>query len=92
MPPDPDEKKIILCPNCQQMATKAGNEITCERCDAVFVVTKKQGAKLKQIGAIEDLTERVAKLESLIPDDEPQPEEAPADPETDPESEEEDIL
>ncbi len=77
----PNEPIPVACPNCQKPAIRSGNEITCENCDAVFVITKKQAAKLKQVGAIEDLQDRVEKLESLIPDGEQQPEETPAGPE-----------
>lgn len=74
-----DEKPTATkCPNCQQPAIRTGNEIACENCDATFIVTKKQGAKLKQIGPIEDHEQRIKRLESLLPgeeqasDDEPQ--------------------
>lgn len=58
------QPKAIYCPNCQQLANMTGNEITCENCDAVFVITKKQGAKVKQIGQIEDHEQRIARLEA----------------------------
>ncbi|GAI24616.1 unnamed protein product, partial [marine sediment metagenome] len=34
-------KKEYSCPNCGRLAIKEGNEIACEVCDAVFVITKK---------------------------------------------------
>ncbi|MFZ2146961.1 MAG: hypothetical protein WAV28_07055 [Sedimentisphaerales bacterium] len=66
-----EDFKNPLCPNCHSPATRSGNEITCESCDAVFTITKKEGAKVKQLGPIEDLQKRVKRLESLIPGDEP---------------------
>ena len=66
-----EKPKATKCPNCQQPAIRSGNEITCENCDATFVIRKKQGAKVKQIGTIEDHEKRIEILESLIPDNEP---------------------
>lgn len=83
------EKKEIYCPNCQQLAVKEGNEITCEICDAVFVITKKEGAKVKQIGSIEDHEKRIIQLESIIT---PEPEPKPVEPVEPVEPEETSIL
>lgn len=63
-----EQKEAVVCPNCQQPATRIGNEITCEHCDAIFVVTQKNGAKVKTLGPIAALAERVDKLESLLPE------------------------
>ena len=81
-----EQPKATICPNCQKPAMRSGNEITCENCDAIFTITKKQEAKLKQVGAIEDLQGRVEKLESLIPDNEPTPVEQVGDEENPEES------
>lgn len=80
-----EKPKGTLCPNCQQPAVKVGNEITCENCDAIFEITRKQGPKLKQLGPIEDLRDRVENLEALVNPEKPA--EQPAEP-ADPESEE----
>lgn len=69
----PEEPKQISCPNCLGPAIKEGNVITCEACDAIFVITKKEGAKLKQLGPIEDHEKRISRLESIIPGQEPKP-------------------
>ena len=60
-------KKVQYCPNCLGPAIREGNEITCEKCDAIFIITKKEGARIKQLGSIEDHEQRLKKLESLIP-------------------------
>jgi len=74
-----EKPKACVCPSCQQPALQTGNEIACEHCDAVFVVTKKQGAKLKQLGPIDDLRQRVERLESLaqeVPEEKPEEDES----------------
>lgn len=60
-----ENAKAVNCPNCQGPAIKAGNEITCEKCDATFVVVKKEGAKVQQIGPIADHETRIKALEDL---------------------------
>lgn len=79
-----DQPKATTCPNCGQPAIRAGNEITCESCDAVFVITKKQGAKVKELGPIEDHEQRITALETYAsghnpPKKEPEPEPAEED-------------
>jgi len=59
------ETKATFCPNCSQPAIRTGNEIACEKCDAVFTVTQKQEAKVKQLGPIQDLDRRVTQLETF---------------------------
>lgn len=78
------ETKEAFCPNCQKPAIRSGNEIACERCDAIFVITKKEGAKVKQLGPIEDHEKRISWLESIIPEPEPEPKPEPK-PESEPE-------
>lgn len=78
-----EESKITFCPNCQQPATRTGNEIACESCDAVFVIKQKEGIKVKQVGPIEDLRKRVERLESLVPGEEPEPKPEPNEQHTD---------
>ena len=58
--------KNMYCPNCRGPAVKAGNEITCEACDVVFVITEKRGAQVKELGPFEKLDKRVAALEVVI--------------------------
>lgn len=88
----PEEKpKATICPNCQQPAIRTGNEIACEHCDAIFVVTQKQGAKLKTLGPIDDLRQRVERLESMVPGEQPEPEPEPKERE-DEEGDEDDTL
>ncbi|MCJ7805475.1 hypothetical protein MUP46_02430 [Patescibacteria group bacterium] len=58
------------CPNCNGPAMREGDEITCEKCDVIFIVKQKE-VKVKQIGTIEDLSERVQRLEDLVPGQRP---------------------
>lgn len=73
------EQKAITCPNCQGPAIKTGNEIACETCDATFVITKKQGAKVKQLG----IAERLDRLEDEVFAEPAEPEQAEPEPESD---------
>lgn len=66
------ETKAMSCPNCSQPAMRTGNEITCENCDATFVITKKQGAKVKEFGQIQDHENRIQVLEKSVKPVEPQ--------------------
>jgi len=69
----PEEKiKVHICPNCMQPAIRAGNEITCEHCDAIFTITKKEGAKVKQLGPLEDHERRIRALEGKNKPKEPE--------------------
>lgn len=70
-----EKNKITFCPNCQQPAIRQGNEITCEACDATFTITKKDGAKVKQIGRIELLEQDVAALKAKVSGEELEPKE-----------------
>jgi len=80
----PEEKpKATSCPNCLKPAIRVGNEVTCEHCDAIFVITKKQGAKVKDFGQLRDHEERLKKLEALTAS-----EQAPEKPEQETEPEE----
>lgn len=79
-----DESQKVSCPNCLAPAVKEGNEITCETCDAVFVITKKEGAKVKKVGLIDDHEKRISRLESIIPDQEPVKPDEPVEPEEEP--------
>ena len=60
MAKEPTETK---CPNCLGPAVMEGSEITCENCDAVFTIKKTGAARVKQIGRIESLEDRVGRLE-----------------------------
>ena len=66
------ETKAISCPNCGKPAMRTGNEITCESCDAEFVITKKQETQLKGSGKIEDHEKRLQALEQSAAGKEPQ--------------------
>ena len=57
------ETKAISCPSCGKPAMRTGNEITCEHCDAEFVITKKQETQVKQFGRMDDHETRLKKLE-----------------------------
>ena len=82
----PEEKpKAVYCPNCQGPATRTGNEITCETCDAIFTITKKDGAKIKKLGSIEDHEERLKKIESQIFVEKPEPQKQQDDDDDEPE-------
>ena len=53
------------CPNCNGPAMREGDEITCAACDATFIVKQKE-IKVKQIGPMEDLQQRVGRLEAWL--------------------------
>ena len=80
------ENENIYCPNCQKPAQKDGNEITCLHCDAIYSVKKTGSATVKKLGPIEDHEQRLARLEALLPGQEP------AEPEPVEPTEEEPIL
>lgn len=61
-----EKPKAVTCPNCQGPAIRAGNEITCEACDATYTITKKDGAKVRKLGPIQDHEERLKKIEASI--------------------------
>jgi len=69
-----EEPKRINCPNCLGQAIKEGNKIICETCDATFTYTKTGGAKLKEIGRLDNIEKRMDRIESLLPGQEPEPE------------------
>lgn len=82
------EPKKISCPNCSGIAIMEGNVITCESCDATFKLTKTGGAKVKEIGRLDDIEQRLDRLDGLLPG-EPDPAELEPDPanlEPDPDS------
>ncbi len=56
-----DGKQPVFCPNCQSPALKSGNEIGCEKCDAVFEIRKK-AAVVKEEG----LMQRIVTLEKTL--------------------------
>ena len=72
------------CPNCQGPAIRTGNEIHCEKCDATFVITKKQEAIVKEFGSMQDHENRITAIEKTL-----KPPETPETPE--PEQEEDDL-
>lgn len=89
------EKIVISCPNCSQPAHKEGNKVTCENCDAVFEIKKTGSAKVKQLGPIQEIQDRLAKIESAVfPPEEPEENIAEDDdePEPEPEDREDSIL
>jgi len=59
-----EKPKAAFCPNCQQPAIREGNEVICLKCDATFKITKTGGAKVKKIGEIEEIKNRLAALEA----------------------------
>lgn len=69
-----EKTKICFCPNCQSPAIRDGNEIICEECDATYKVEKVDGAKVKSTGRLQQIEERIEKLEKSILEDEDQPE------------------
>jgi len=83
------DKKQAFCPNCNRPVIREGNEIVCESCDAVFKITKTDGARVKKTGTLEDIQNRLAKVESEIFPSDPEPEPGP-EPEPEPESDDED--
>lgn len=69
-----EESKQVSCPNCLGPAIKEGNKIICEACDATFTITRTGGAKVKEIGKLNDHEGRIIRLESLLLGQEPAPE------------------
>jgi len=61
-----EEAKKPLCPNCQQPAIREGNKIICEACDATYIITKEQGAKVDKTGELADIKQRLAQLERIV--------------------------
>ena len=70
---DENEKKIIACPNCGGPAEKEGNKIVCERCDATFSLTRTGAAKVADVGRFQTIEDRLDKIESNLPGQEPEP-------------------
>ena len=81
------EKILIACPNCGQPAYKEGNRVTCEKCDAIYTITKTGSATVKQLGPIEDHEQRLKKLEALLPGQEPAGDDPPPDDSQEPDEE-----
>lgn len=54
------------CPNCSGLATRDGNEITCENCDATFTIKRTGAAKVKTLGRLENLEAQVLELQERI--------------------------
>lgn len=82
-----EEPKKISCPSCTGIATKEGDNIVCEACDATFKITKTGGARVKDLGRLDDHEKRLDRLETLLPGEEPDPaklEPSPVDLEPDP--------
>lgn len=50
------------CPNCTAPALKEGNKITCEKCDAVFAITRAGSAKVVDL----NIMQRVKQLEDEV--------------------------
>ena len=68
-----NEKKVISCPNCGHPAVKEGNKIVCEKCDATFTLTRTGAAKVADVGRIQTIEDRLDKIESVLPGQEPEP-------------------
>ncbi len=62
----PQGSITVICPNCRQPAFQVGREIICTQCDVIFAITAKKGAQVKQIGPIEELDQRVTKIEGTV--------------------------
>jgi len=76
----PEDPKKVSCPNCTGIAIKEGNVIICETCDATFKITKTGGARVKEIGRLDDVEKRLDRLDALLPGEEPNPAELEPDP------------
>lgn len=83
------EPEKAVCPNCLGEATKIGNEITCVKCDAIYVFNKKGEPKVKQIGIAERLDQAEQDIRTLKGKVEVEPEPDP-EPESDGPDREED--
>lgn len=72
-----EEPKQTNCPNCLGQAIKEGNKIICETCDATFTFNKTGGAKVKEIGRLDNIEKRLDQhdnlLQGLLPEPEPEP-------------------
>jgi uncharacterized Zn finger protein (UPF0148 family) len=75
--------KQIICKSCQVPCIADGDEITCPKCGTTFV---RQGetVKVKTIGRIDSIEQRLTNLEKTIqtniePEPEPEPIQKPAD-------------
>ena len=75
-----EEPKKVNCPNCSSIAIMEGNKIICENCDATFTITKTGGARLKRIGRLDDIEQRLDRVESLLPGEEQQSDDQPVVP------------
>jgi len=71
------EPEKAVCPNCSGEATKIGNEITCVKCDSIFVFNKKGEVKVKQIGIAERLDQAEQDIRTLKANAELEPEPEP---------------
>ncbi len=68
-----NEKKKIPCPNCGKEAEKEGNKIVCETCDATFSLTRTGAARVADVGRFQTIEDRLDKIESVLPGQEPEP-------------------
>jgi len=66
-------KRKIACPNCQADASIEGNKIICEWCDATFSLTRTGAAKVADVGRLQTIEDRLDKIESNLPGQEPEP-------------------
>ncbi len=82
-----NEKKKIPCPNCGGEAEKEGNKIVCEKCDATFTLTRTGAARVADVGRFQTIEDRLDKIESNLPGQEPEP-----DPEPEPDQSDSNLL
>jgi len=66
-----EEPKKIVCPNCGTRAIKEGSKIVCETCDATFELKKTGGAKVVELGRLDSFEQRLKRVESLLPGQDP---------------------
>ena len=81
--------KKCTCPSCGGEALIAGDEITCETCDAVYTITEK-GARVKEVGAIDQIRKDIDGLKQQIA--QPAAGDPPADPQIDDDEENDGFL
>ena len=60
-------KKIKHCPNCGDTNIKQkGNEVLCLSCECIFEISNKGEARVKKIGALDEIHERLDKIEQTV--------------------------
>ncbi len=63
--------EITVCPSCTgPIQPLKGGKFFCEACDCIFRITR-EGPQVEKVGALEQLANRVGRIEDQIGDPEP---------------------